>query len=117
MTAPKILNMNWTIGQLEQLRDQNQHFESDVICRQIATMLTQTEYAAWWKATPDDNAGFLAAARAKLAELETLKHTPADYTACLTEEGTEPSPIISGGEILYREQPSTDTMDDDNIPF
>lgn len=91
MTSPRILNMNWTMARMEIARDQATTAESDAVCQQIADILTPAEYAEWWNSTPDGNSEFLAAARMKLAELQTMKHTPRDYTACLNEEPADPT--------------------------
>jgi len=63
-------------------------------------MKTQAEYDAWWASTPDDNKGFLAAAKLKLRELKSA-------------EGTAASPVISGGEIVEVEP----VLFDREIPY
>jgi hypothetical protein len=39
------------------------------VCQSIADLISPTEYAAWWETTPDDDDGFLNAAREKLTTL------------------------------------------------
>lgn len=42
-------------------------------CAMIRDLVTQKDYDAWWESTPDDDEGFLAAAHAKLKELQDRK--------------------------------------------
>jgi len=40
----------------------------------VRDLMTQEEYDAWWETTPDDNKGFLVAAKAKLEELQAKQY-------------------------------------------
>jgi len=44
--------------------------ETQALCMNIASVLYDDEWRAWLASTPNDNAGFLAAARDKWAELQ-----------------------------------------------
>ena len=57
------------------------------MCRVIANSMLDEDYRKWLDTTPDDNNGFYKAVKAKYAEVTA-------------DEGTAPSPIISGGEVL-----------------
>lgn len=50
-------------------------------CRMIRDLLSQREYDAWWDGAPDDDLGFLAAAHAKLAELQE-RQLSAEFLEC-----------------------------------
>jgi len=72
------------------------------ITQEIRDTMTQDEYIAWWEATPEN--GFFNAACDQLLSMKLGTE----------RDGTEPSPIISGGEILYLQ---TSANSDDSIPF
>lgn len=78
----------------------NPHAESDAVCQEIADLLGSAEaYSAWWETTPNDNEGFLKAAREKLAQLETLKHSITDYTVALEYDQPAPTEAAESDEI------------------
>ena len=54
----------------EAKRKYSKTLENLIVCQKIADMTTASEYSEWWNSTPDDNDGFLNAAREKLQELE-----------------------------------------------
>jgi hypothetical protein len=54
---------------------------------------------------------------ARTAAWEYLQGKQQETEAALTPEGTEPSPIISGGEILYPNSTPSRTMQDDEFQF
>ena len=78
------------------------------ICKQIH-LLMGDNYLAWVESAPDDNAGFNAAAVAKLAELEAQE---AQEINSVIEwiEGMTASPYIYGGEIVYPDDNSSQEM-------
>jgi hypothetical protein len=75
------------------------------ICQAIADCLTQGDYLAWVDSQPVH--GFFDAACAKLLEL---------LQPAMEQDGTEASPIISGGEVLFRDY-VTQSIESDELPF
>lgn len=72
------------------------------VCHEIRDYMTQEEYNAWFEAAPEE--GFFSAACDQLLSMKLGTEL----------DGTEPSPIISGGEILYLQ---TSVNSGDSIPF
>ena len=97
--------------------------ETADVCGQIASLITPAQYAAWWKAAPEDNDGFLSAARELLAELHRAETAECEeIQAWLSDtvelDGTEPSPVICGGDVYYPTSVSTSVIEpDDSTPF
>lgn len=113
MSALSIRNMNWTIGQMEIIRESQVSEKANVMatCEKIANALTPDQYLAWLETTSNDNTIFTAQADAmleqvamaqELADSVTLNWTAAFLILDMCE-GTEASPIISVGEILQPE--------------
>jgi CHASE3 domain sensor protein len=63
-----IHNMYWSMGQREYLRElQQAPSRIERVCQELRGLMTEEAWKAWLDTTPDDNAGFDAAAEAKLA--------------------------------------------------
>ena len=92
------------------------------VCHEIRDNMTQEEYNAWWEAAPEDT--FFSAACDKLldmklnsgADLIDIRNWSDIFLSPEYRDGTEPPPIISGGEILYP-HPQPSNLSDDEIPF
>lgn len=70
-----IRNMNWTVGAIEQLKQDalDKAYERVQVrqnCELIRKCMTQADFDAWWNETPNDNDNFNKAVSAKLAELK-----------------------------------------------
>jgi len=110
MSALSIRNMNWTVGQMEQIRDSASYRKQSVmaVCEKIAAAMTPDQYVAWLNTTSDNNDTFTAQAYAMLEQIDeahllvnrvTLNWQAAWLVLDMCE-GTERNPIISGGEVL-----------------
>lgn len=85
-------------------------------CQQIRDMMTQEEYDSWWTSAPEK--GFLKYATEYLQNMKEAREIQEidqwlDSDLDTNLDGTEPSPIISGGEVLYITHPTGN----DDIPF
>lgn len=113
MSALSIRNMNWTVGQMEIIRDSAVSKKANVMatCEKIAEAMTADQYLVWLETTSDDNATFTAQADAMLEQVRMAKELADSVTLNWQAaflildmcEGTEASPIILGGEILQPE--------------
>lgn len=64
-----INHMKWSMGNREYVRELQQAVSRiEIVCQQLRNMMTDSGWKAWLDTTPDDNAGFDAAAEKKLAE-------------------------------------------------